>query len=166
MSWSVSKKFAILLLILSSLFAALATAQIYKWVDEDGNVHFGDKPRDSTEAAEAKPVELGNSYHPPERSAEELETYEKAQQAKRQRDSARRNAEQKDLVAAKEEKRRGKTQLCAAYAQDIEALSSSKMVGGRLQGYYLTGEDGKSISTAEQREIVDKLRNESSAAGC
>ena len=166
MPGSVSNKFSVILLILLYLFAGPAMAQIYKWVDEDGNVHFGDKPRDSVEAAEAKPVELGNSYRPPERSAEELQAYEQEQQAKRQRDSARRSAEQKDLIAAKEEERREKTKLCAAYAQDIEALSSSKMVNGRLQGYYLTGEDGKSISTEEQRVIVDKLRTESTAAGC
>ena len=166
MPGSVSKKIAAMLLILSWLFAGPALAQIYKWVDEDGNVHFGDKPKDLTEAAEAKPVELGNSYQPPERSAEELEAYEAEQKAKRQRDSARRNAEHKDLTVAKEEQRREKAQLCAAYAQDIKALSTSKMVNGRLTGYYLTGEDGKSISAEEQRGIVEKLRKESAAAGC
>ena len=32
--------------LVAALAAAGSVAQIYKWTDEDGNVHFGDKPAD------------------------------------------------------------------------------------------------------------------------
>ena len=31
------------------LFSPLASAEIFKWVDEDGNVHYGDKPTKTSE---------------------------------------------------------------------------------------------------------------------
>ncbi len=48
-------------LIIMLLFASqIATAEIYKWTDESGRVHFGDSPSDET-AAEQVNVEV-NSY--------------------------------------------------------------------------------------------------------
>ena len=42
-----------LVLLTAALLAAGASAQIYKWVDDQGNVHFGDKPRDKAQAEQA-----------------------------------------------------------------------------------------------------------------
>ena len=37
--------------------ASTATAEVYKWVDEDGRVHFGDRPQaEDAEAIELKPA--------------------------------------------------------------------------------------------------------------
>jgi len=48
-------------LIIMLLFASqIATAEIYKWTDESGRVHFGDSPSDET-TAEQVSVEV-NSY--------------------------------------------------------------------------------------------------------
>lgn len=47
-------------LLLCLLFPALGAAEIYKWVDESGQIHFGDKPEDK-ESAERVNIEI-NSY--------------------------------------------------------------------------------------------------------
>lgn len=49
-----------LLLLTTLLASGLAAAQVYKWVDEDGVVHFSDQPR-----AGAEEVELLRSPSPP-----------------------------------------------------------------------------------------------------
>ena len=43
------------LLIVSMLLAPLATADIYRWVDPDGNVHFSAKPQPGAEQIEVRP---------------------------------------------------------------------------------------------------------------
>ena len=46
-----TRYFAVLLLTLTlaPVFAEAAQSGIYKWVDADGNTHFGDKPKDSAQ---------------------------------------------------------------------------------------------------------------------
>ncbi|MDX1736154.1 MAG: DUF4124 domain-containing protein, partial [Halioglobus sp.] len=46
-----------------------ATAQVYKWVDDQGNVHFGDRPRDESEAAKAREIQIKQAYEPSPSSA-------------------------------------------------------------------------------------------------
>ena len=41
-------------LLVSLSFVTDLTAGIYRWTDENGNVHFGDKPVDATSATELK----------------------------------------------------------------------------------------------------------------
>ena len=43
------------------LTSALAWAEIYKWVDENGNVRFSDKPPPGQAPNTAQPVELSDS---------------------------------------------------------------------------------------------------------
>lgn len=53
-----------LLILLPGLLLALqsATAEIYRWVDENGKVHFGDAPPRNSEAKRVQP--RVNSYRP------------------------------------------------------------------------------------------------------
>lgn len=64
------------LYILLILFCFSANAEIFKWVDESGNVHFSDSKKDGSQ-----PVELpkGNTYTPPEASAAPESVKEKEQ---------------------------------------------------------------------------------------
>ena len=43
-----------IMLLLSFMSVSTVNAGIYKWTDENGNVHFGDKPLDSSSATELK----------------------------------------------------------------------------------------------------------------
>lgn len=45
---------SVVTLLLSLSFAGQVAAGIYRWTDEHGNVHFGDKPKDSSSAIELK----------------------------------------------------------------------------------------------------------------
>lgn len=44
-----------IILALMLVFSAVASAEIYKWTDENGQVHFGDRP---TESVKAETVEI------------------------------------------------------------------------------------------------------------
>ncbi len=52
------KKLLILLLL---FFSTTLSAEIYKWVDEKGDVHFTDEPRQGAEAVELKPATIFHS---------------------------------------------------------------------------------------------------------
>ena len=162
----VSKCIGTLMLIGSFLYADFTISEIYQWTDAEGNVHFGDKPKDAEQARDAKPVELKEGYRPPERSAEELDYYHNAQQA-----SAAKNRKRQSLVRdvedeQDEERRQKKEELCNLYQEKITELSTSKRVNGILTNYYLKGEDGKSISSERQREIVEEMREKMASEGC
>ena len=54
--WSVDRDMTRLLVILAALaFSASASAQLYKWVDKDGRVQYGDNPPPNTKATRLKP---------------------------------------------------------------------------------------------------------------
>lgn len=51
------------LAVVALLFAATAQGQLYKWTDEDGNVHYSDRPTESAaEAADMKTVDVDDGY--------------------------------------------------------------------------------------------------------
>ena len=58
-------------------FAGLSNAAIYKWVDEDGNIHYGESPPPEREAQEIKP-EAGPSMVEIERAQERLKRLQAA----------------------------------------------------------------------------------------
>lgn len=41
------------------LFSCMANAEIYKWTDENGQVHFGDKPKANAETVEIREQKTG-----------------------------------------------------------------------------------------------------------
>ena len=156
--------FAILLLALAS-FPFAAVAEIYKWVDAEGKVHFGDKPLDPKQAQDAEPVKLKESYRPSVRTAEEQERYNEEQRHIMLRDQMRRQEDKEAQEEAEAKRRKEKEALCAAYAKDSEGLTSIKIENGiRVFGYL--EEDGKPVSSDRQREIIEELKTKSAEAGC
>ena len=55
---------------------------------------------------------------------------------------------------------------CAAYATDLEKLTSSETVNGHRQYYYVEEGDGKSVTSERQREIVQEIKDRMSALNC
>lgn len=49
-----------LLLMVSILYIASAQAEVYKWVDDKGRVHYGDKPESGSQAVDVKQHETGS----------------------------------------------------------------------------------------------------------
>ncbi len=152
-------------LLMSAIATAPAVAEIYKWVDADGKVHFGDKPLDPAQAAGAEEVQLKEGYRPAERTAQEQEAYRREQQLLRRKTDARRGVEQKAMDEEEAERRKQKAARCAAYAEDIERLTTVE-VKGRTRTFYYAKEDGKSVSSTRQREIIAELKAKMANEGC
>ena len=157
---------SILLLWMMSLFSELVSAEIYKWVDADGKVHFGDKPHDPDIARAAQPVELGNSYQPAARTAAEQEAYDEEQHKKMLRDQMRRRDAKQARQQAAVERREHQTELCGHLAQSVKELSTVEIKNGVRILPYIEGEDGKSISSDRQREIIADLKTKMVEADC
>lgn len=156
----------IVLLSLSSVFPTATLAEIYKWTDSDGKVHFGDKPKDSANAKDAQPVQLTEGYRPSERTAAEQEVYDQEQRAITLRNDMRRQDQAEASNEALEERRKEKAELCEAYAARVERLSTVPLKDGVRHIIYATGEDGKPVSAQRQEEIVEELKTQMKNAGC
>ena len=134
-------------LALAVLLALACTApsarEVYKWVDRDGNVHYGDKPKHDAEPVDATPPGGDTPVLTPEqqqaaaaRAAEcevkkkQLDTYRKASAIKetdalgREREYTK---EEREQLVALTEKRMHElcTPLQAAAADDSGALPES-----------------------------------------
>ena len=143
-----------------------ALGEIYRWTDAEGNVQFGDKPKDPSEAAKAAPVELKENYQPPARSADELQALEQEQELQRQRNSQRRSWQQAERDEALEQSRVQQAERCAVYENDLKTLTAVGWKNGMRVITYIEGEDGKSISAARQREITADLKKKMAEEGC
>lgn len=140
------------------LLVPSASAEIYKWVDAQGNVHFGDKPLDTKDASQAKPVELRNSYTPTERSAQEQAVYERERLATKQRleaEKATKERVERERLAAFEEK---KARQCADDKEKLRDITEVQITdNGRLL-YYLEDENGQPLKLSEQKAAIAALR--------
>jgi hypothetical protein len=161
-----SRNACILLLMISAFFAHNAPAEIYKWVDEDGKVHFGDKPKDPVQANEAELLEINEDYNPPEQTEAELEDLNRERQAVAQRNQILQQRQQEAKREADEKRRQEKIALCAAYEEDIRRFSTMQVINGVRTIHYLADEDGRSLSSKRQQEIVEELKTKMAAAGC
>ena len=104
------------MLIGSCLYADFTISEIYQWTDTEGNVHFGDKPKDTEQVRDATPVVLKEGYRPPQRTAKEMEDYQSAQQASaaksRKRQSLVRDADIQIFVVVLRGRKRDVSQPC------------------------------------------------------
>jgi hypothetical protein len=151
---------------LAALFVADTSAEIYKWVDADGKVHFGDKPKDPAQARDAQPVELGESYQPSERTPQEQEAYENEQRAIELRTQLHRREAQKAEETAQRERSERNAALCAQYDESIDELETVEVKDGIRHLVYVEAEDGQSVSSERQREIIAELKAKRAQAGC
>jgi hypothetical protein len=153
-------------LLLLPLLSNIAAAEIYKWVDAQGNVHFGDKPKDSRIAGQAQEVEVVESYQPAVRTAEEQQAFDEQQRKSRLRDEMRRRDEQQAKAEQKSQHDQEHEALCARYAKAIEELETVSIKDGMRQVVYATDEEGKPLSSDQQRELIAKLKEKKARAGC
>lgn len=75
------------LLLIASLLPALAGAEIYRWIDAQGQVHFGQRPVSGAERVEVKPQVVERDADTREREARS-ERYYQARQAEREQAAA------------------------------------------------------------------------------
>ena len=146
-----------LLFIAGLVFVANIHAEVYKWVDEDGTVHYGDKPAEGSE--EIKVQEYKTQDAPADfNNGEEL-----SREEKRQRIS---DALEEDRLAKKEErekkrKEREKRRKECNYLRD-------KQRGFASAGYlYKLDRDGNRIHMSNtQREQAENNLNKRIQKAC
>ena len=139
------KKIAPLLLLLST---AASAAEIYKWTDEDGNVHYGDRPDGITDTTEVELVTVTSRRTNPER-------VQAGVAARQERDGAR-----ADARSEREAARQAADEARAAEEERAERCVASR---ARLEKYvvsrrlYRVGDDG-------EREYLDDSQIEEARA--
>ena len=130
------KKPALMLVLLcASLCAAAQSNEIYKWVDADGNVHYGDRP-DGSDNAPVEILEIASARTSPERVQadveERLERQEERDEAKKLEEEARQEAAQAQA------ERDSQREQCAAYRARLQKFNTARRL-------YRTDENGERI---------------------
>ncbi|MCG8435414.1 MAG: DUF4124 domain-containing protein [Gammaproteobacteria bacterium] len=96
----------IFLIAASTLALSVSYGAVYRWVDEDGKVHYSDKPVENAEQVTVRaPESAGTNEERAERQAEQLKLYStKRQQAaeKRQQEREARKQRAADCERARE----------------------------------------------------------------
>ena len=59
------------LLLIAALLPTLATAEIYRWTDEQGRVHFGQRPVAGAETVQVRPQVIERDQHTREREEQQ-----------------------------------------------------------------------------------------------
>ncbi len=119
------------ILFLALLASPLATAEIYRWVDPQGNVQFDARPRPGAEQVEVRPQIIERDDATREREARTERFFE-----------ARRQEQQAADQAASEQYAR-RVQVCRQLRQDLSRLSH----GGR---YFHADANGGRVYYSEE----------------
>lgn len=154
-----------LLFVLASLSTS-AVAEIYKWVDAQGNVHFGDKPTDARVAGQAEEVEVDESYKPPVLTPEEQKALDEQRRKERLREEMRIREEQKAEAEEKLQRDQERDALCAELSNEIEELETVTIKDGVRHITYATDEQGKPLTSDQQRQRIADLKVQRDKAGC
>ena len=147
------KTFLFLLLVLLNPVSP-AFAEIYKWVDESGKVHFGDKPKDSATAQTSEKVELKQDYVPGAGlSPEQVE----AQKAYLRRKDVEREQQKQDAEKSALKRKELQAQ-CKSMRDRLKGFINKGMMGGKRKRVDYFVEDGKPVSSKRQQEIAAEMQ--------
>lgn len=128
------------------LMAALpASAELYRWVDDKGQVHFGDRPPANGQADALEMPKTVSTMPALDESRQRL---------------------QQDWLAGREEERRKKQEEAAKRAQEEEKrVEQCRLLAGRLRDMERTGRyyryDDKGERVYVEEAEVERVRNES-----
>lgn len=109
----------------------VASGQIYRWVDEQGQVHFESRPRPGAERVEVRPQVVERDAATRERQARTGHLHEVSRQERQEAEqTARKQREQRE-------------QSCQTWRDELETLSR----GGR---FFYTDAKGERVYYSEQ----------------
>jgi hypothetical protein len=148
----------ILALLSLSLVGSGFANEIYKWTDENGNVHYGDRPSDGTEQSQTITIASRRT---------DAGAVSAAVEARRERDAARadaRTAAQEAERAAEEERQAAEEQAkrCDEYRGRLEKYVTSRRLyklddsGERV---YLDDAEMQQARADLQQRIVENCSN-------
>jgi len=118
------------------LFAMPVAAEVYKWVDEDGVTHFGERPRQGAEQIDVGPT---NSSAPPAEISARMERARKARERERKRQAS---------VS-------GPGPLCDMYRDRLQSLEETWEEVKR-QGYSVADENSYKRKKARRLQKIEE----------
>ena len=135
-------------LIICLLAPGIATADIYKWTDEDGQIHYGEKPKGNSAKTIATPGYNKQPVAPPPDEKQRLENIRKWTDARQEE-----REEEKRRKAELKAKKAERTKKCNRMKNEITDLDQ----GGRR---YRLNENGQRYYYSDKDIEVkkDKLR--------
>ena len=137
---------SILSLLVSAVLVASASAEVYKWVDDQGRVHYGDRPA-GKQADKAKPVDIKSSPSSAAPDSGQRDTRQRdSRNVLRSLEEARRERER--ALREQQEKRQEKRRDQAKCRDMINKLKDIER-GGNI--WYSLDDQG-------EREYWDKAR--------
>lgn len=120
-----------LIVLLVLALPSLAMAQIYRWVDAQGKVHFEARPRPGAEPVEIRPQVVERDQVTREREARSERFFEARRQERQQADQAMR------------EQRAQRERACRQWREELASLSR----GGR---YFRTDAKGERVYYSDE----------------
>ena len=141
----------LLMLLVVLFYASAVTAgdKIYKWTDDEGNVHFGSKP---PAAAEAEKVTV-KTHDPGDAASKDLERIkkenEKAQKARKEK-AAEQAKQAADEATKRERCARARTQL--ANLQSATRVYDTDDAGNRVH----IDQEKREEAMKKVQEVIDK----------
>jgi len=120
------KKFAIVVLLLSTAAASGAIAsEIYKWTDEDGNVHYGDRPvGEGSDGVQIERMAIVSRPTNPSSVQSSVDARLERQAAAAERATAREEEEARQEQLAAEAADRA--EKCTAYRERLQKFVQSR----------------------------------------
>ncbi|HWM45007.1 MAG TPA: DUF4124 domain-containing protein [Burkholderiales bacterium] len=143
------------LLALTFFFAAAASAQQYKWVDQDGKVRYGDVPPPGANATRLKPPTAGTPGAPAEAKKDGGKPLTPEQAFRKRQDDAQK--EQQNQAKADQEAQ-ARRENCARAQEALRSFESGQRIArtdAKGERYFL--EDAQvAQETAKARQAVQQ----------
>lgn len=151
MSRSMNRKILTLTLLLAATPGIAMSASVYKWTDEDGVTHFGDR-HPTGKKSELVNVRSGTSS----KSASDRATPQERVSEMEERQKT--EAEQRRETAQEEARRKQREANCATARSNLEMINSNARIRVEENGEqrYLSPEE-----IAEQRQRFEEIADES-----
>lgn len=136
---------ALALLLTSGLTSGVAMGEIYKWVDEDGNAHYGDRPTgDATEEI----VSIESHRTDPQQVQARVQSRLDAQEARQAALDALPQGPSEEEIRAEKREREEK---CNTYRARLERFVHSRRL-------YREDEDGERVYLDEEQTLAARER--------
>jgi hypothetical protein len=146
-----------IILVVTCLFAAAASAQQYKWVDQDGKVRYGDTPPPGVKAQRLKPPPGPASAAAAKKGEKDKPLSPEEAFRKRQAEAAK----DRDKQAKADQDAEAKRENCTRAQEYLRTLESGQRISrtdSKGERYYL--EDAQiAQETAKARQSVQQWCN-------
>ena len=134
------------MLMIGALLPAMAgAAEVYKWVDEQGNVHFGDRPQ----GAEVERVQIRNA-------SPDAQSQQRIQQLIESQEAGRQQREQDKQAQEERASQQAAAERHAEYCKQVRKNLETLKIGGRIYKSKTNG-DRHYFSSEEMAAEIERL---------